>query len=595
MRIEEGFQQTPFSDDAPYTTDPVIPDLLRRLFPQSVRAAVEPDIQSFEKEITTTIRAASHLVSPPQLTQYNQWGQRVDTLHTSEGWRILKAICHKEGLISISYAREHGEYSRVHAFTKILLMTGDGQVVFCPMSMTDGSARAIELYGTPTMKERVFPRLVSRDPSTAFTSGQWMTERPGGSDVSQTETTAFPASHAFEPLGTPYTLDGFKWFSSATDSNIAVALARTGTAAQGSRGLSLFLIPLRLPLFPPSGGPLPAPTSNNILVHRLKNKIGTHIVPTAELELRGSQGYLLGRVHDGVRCILPVLGITRIHSGVASLGALRKCLAIARSFATVRRIRSGTQLLVDTPLHVAELARVTLVYRALAHLAFGVIHLLGKTECGTASAEDVLRFRVLTPILKGFAAEKAVAAMEECMAALGGQGYMEENVIGRLIRDALVEKIWEGTITVLAVDVLRSIEKPGVLESFVNWAQSIIASVPDFLRAEFPSSLSDLSSALQDLSTAHTAPVPALVPRPAFMLISHVACAVYLLEHTVWAHVTGSVHRYIDAESFRRWVDEGGMKAAREEVARARREDVAVRGKADLVLVYGEHRAKTKL
>lgn len=184
--------------------------------------------------------------------------------------------------------------------------------------------------------------------------------------------------------------------------------------------------------------------SNNIIVHRLKNKVGTHALPTAELSLQGTEGYLLGDLSKGVKNITPVLNITRVWSSTASLGNLRKCLGKATSYATVRRIQSGKTLLKDAPIHVAQLAEINLLYRALTHFVFGVIALLGKAECGEGSKEEreyvERRLRVLTPVVKAYAAEKACAAMEEAMASLGGAGYMEENGFGRAIRDALVEK-----------------------------------------------------------------------------------------------------------------------------------------------------------
>lgn len=241
-------------------------------------------------------------------------------------------------------------------------------------------------------------------------------------------------------LGPQYILNGVKWFSSATDSEVSVALARTGSVKDGSRGLSLFLVPLRLPLLRSPSDPVPPATSNNILVHRLKNKIGTQILPTAELTLESSEAYLIGALGQGVKSITPVLNITRLWSATASIGNLRKCLAIATSYAKVRAIHSGTVLLKDVPIHVEQLAGVNLVYRALVHLTFGVVGLLGKVECGVASLDEERRLRMLTPVAKAYAAERACTAMEEAMAAMGGAGYMEENGFGRSIRDALVEK-----------------------------------------------------------------------------------------------------------------------------------------------------------
>lgn len=269
-------------------------------------------------------------------------------------------------------------------------------------------------------------------------------QRPGGSDVSQVETVATETEEPGQ-LGPHYLIDGFKWFSSATDSDVAVALARTGPPEQGSRSLSLFIIPLRFPLLPgltssPSATSGGSPsTSNNVFVHRLKNKIGTHALPTAELSLQDSHAYLLGDLNKGVKCIAPVLNITRVWSGVTSAAYLRRCLAIATGYACVRVVNTpeGKRLLKEIPVHVAQLARVGLVYRALTHLAFDVVRLLGRAECSVqgkgASGADIKRLRMMTPTLKAFASELAVGAMEETMACLGGQGYMEENAIGRWV------------------------------------------------------------------------------------------------------------------------------------------------------------------
>lgn len=257
------------------------------------------------------------------------------------------------------------------------------------------------------------------------------TQRPGGSDVSQTETVATRIPNATSPYGDVYALNGFKWFSSATDSDLALALARTGPINSGSRGISLFLVPVRLPVLRPPGAPRPSALTNNIKIHRLKDKIGTKGVPTAELSIEGAEAYLIGTLNQGVKHIAPVLNITRIHSTMGSIGSIRRCLAIATAYSKVRAIGGGKQLLKDNVLHVAELAKANLVYRALCHMTFGTVLLLGKAECDVATEEEEFRLRMLTPALKAFAADKACTVMEECMAALGGQGYMEEAGFGK--------------------------------------------------------------------------------------------------------------------------------------------------------------------
>ncbi|KAF8964393.1 acyl-CoA dehydrogenase/oxidase [Flammula alnicola] len=594
MRIEDGFQPTPFSEENAYFGDPVLPSLLKRTLPGSVFQEVEPDLARVGSEVVTSLRALSNSgkVFPPTLLQYDQWGRRIDKLQTSEGWRELKAVAQREGLPGIFYERKYNEHSRTYGFAKMALMVGDTNEIFCPMSMTDGSARVIELIGSPEMKRDIFPRLISRDPSYAFTSGQWMTERPGGSDVSLTETTAHSAGKS-SLYGPQYSLNGVKWFSSATDSEISVALARTGSQKEGSRGLSLFFVPLRLPLLRSPSDPIPSPTSNNVLVHRLKNKIGTHILPTAELTLDSAEAYLIGSVGQGVKNISPVLNITRLWSATASVGNLRKCLAIATSYAKVRSIQSGTLLLRDAPIHVEQLASVNLVYRALAHLTFGVVGLLGKVECGNATPDEQRRLRMLTPVAKAYAAEKACTGMEEAMAAMGGAGYMEENGFGRSIRDALVEKIWEGTIVVLALDLTRSAQDPVYLKSFISWTASVMDSCPASLRQEFSPAFSILKEAIEEVIPSYKKPMNPLVPRPALMLIGAIASSIYLLEHAIWSYNNSEPTKDLDVEVFKRWIFEGGVEGAIQAVQRAK-VNTEERVKLNSALVFGPN-AKPKL
>ncbi|EAU86035.1 acyl-CoA dehydrogenase domain-containing protein [Coprinopsis cinerea okayama7 len=570
MRIEDGFQPIPYSEENVYLEDPTLPSLLRRLLPNSVLRDVQPDLERLGKEVLTVIRplADSAAVSNPTLTQYDQWGRRIDNLETSEGWRKLKAIAQQEGLPGIFYERTYGEHSRIYGFAKMLLMVGDTQEVFCPLSMTDGTARVIELIGNPALKRDVLPRLISRDPSQAFTAGQWMTERPGGSDVSLTETTATDLSQTHS-YGPKYSLNGIKWFSSATDSEVSVALARTGSISAGSRGLSLFLIPLRLPLFPAPSDSKPSSTSNNIFIHRLKNKIGTHVLPTAELSLQNTEGYLISPLNQGVKHITPVLNITRLWSAITSVGHLRKCLSIATSYARVRAIKSGTQLLQDNPLHVAQLAQINLLYRALTHMCFSVAGLMGKVECGVASGEEAKRLRMLTPVVKAFCAEKASVGMEEAMSALGGAGYMEENGIGRAIRDGLVEKIWEGTVVVLALDLARSALDPSTLKAFTSWAETIIDSIPSSVQPRLNDATGLLREALATLPKVYSTPMHPLAARPGLMVVGYIASSISLLEHALWALNIGEPTHDVDIEVARRWVLDAGFNGALEDLKKA--------------------------
>ena len=424
-----------------------------------------------------------------------------------------------------------------------------------------------------------------------------MTERPGGSDVSQTETSATLVDHAASSPGAEYLLNGFKWFSSATDGEVALALARTGDIDLGTRSLSLFLLPMRLPLVT---GNTPTPISilprtnennNGILVHRLKNKFGTHPVPTAELSLNSSKAYLVGPLNQGVKSIAPVLQLTRIHSSFGSVGLLSRAFSIARSFARVRKIDAGMRTLDEVPLHVSTLSHVRVLYTALLHFNFSAVVLLGKLECGTASTAEGARFRLLNPTIKAFAAYHACAGIEECMAALGGQGYMEENDIGRLLRDAMVEKIWEGTINVLALDLVRAVKKEmGAVGAWVEWAEGLLADVPKGIIPQ--SSVDILKTAIKKLSSIFATTVTSeLLPRATLLLFGHTSSALSLLEHATWAYKTNEPEPETRSHVsvFIRWVEELGLPALLVDCDRLAA-DVTRRIRDDQLIVYGRNR-----
>ena len=200
--------------------------------------------------------------------------------------------------------------------------------------MSDGAARTLLRAGDPALIARALPRLTSRDPARCWTSGQWMTELTGGSDVGRSETVARPG-----PDGS-WRLYGRKWFTSATTGQIALALARPAGGASGAGGLTLFYVELR-----DEDGRL-----QGIRVNRLKDKLGTRKVPTAELNLEGAPARLVGAPAGGVRTIVPMLQVTRTWNSVMAAATMRRGIALARDYAR-RRIAF------DAPLSRQPLSR----------------------------------------------------------------------------------------------------------------------------------------------------------------------------------------------------------------------------------------------
>jgi len=444
-----------FHQDGPrlgnqYLDDRLLRSWLRRVLPPEMHARVHLDLQRFGARVATDILALGDAAeaAPPRLVQFDPWGRRVDRIETSESWRMLDRISAEEGLVAIGYERASGPLSRVEQFARLYLFAPSSATYSCPLAMSDGAARCLELYGTSPRLRDALRHLTTRNPDEFWTSGQWMTERTGGSDVSGTSTLASRDGDAFRLRGT-------KWFTSATTAQMAMTLARIDGAPAGSRGLSLFHLERR----DPDG------RMNGIQVLRLKDKLGTHALPTAELTLDGTHAWLVGEEGQGVRTIASLFTITRVYNAVAAVAGMRRALALARDFAG-RRLVFG-RLLSAQPLHVETLADMAVEVEAGFHLAFRVVELLGATECGTATARDAALLRVLTPVAKLFTGRQAVAVASEALEAFGGAGYIEDTGLPRLLRDAQVLSIWEGTTNVLSLDVLRALDTSDALHALV--------------------------------------------------------------------------------------------------------------------------------
>lgn len=374
--------------------------------------------------------------------------------------------------MNIGYDRRFDEYSRLYQFVKCYLFSPSGFISDCPLAMTDGAARLIELNVDSIKDVNVrrkiqdtYRRLISKDPSEAITSGQWMTERTGGSDVGGSQTIAKENDDG------SYSIHGFKFFTSATTSAATFLLARIvdkeGKSVPGSRGLSVFFMEMRK-----DDGQL-----NNIIIHKLKNKLGTKAVPTAELELCGSKAYLVGDPNTGIKVIAAILNITRIHNAVTMVGLMRRGVAIARDFASRRQVLGKP--LSEQPLHLTTLSYMECELRGALQLILDVSLLLGKTELNKATEDEHIVFRLLTPMTKLYTAKQSIAITSESIESLGGSGYMEDSDMPRLLRDSQVGSIWEGTTNVLSLDLWRPIMKENgfsVLSQYITGKLHAIAS-----------------------------------------------------------------------------------------------------------------------
>ena len=400
---------------------------------------------------------------PPRLVTYSTWGARRDEIKVSPAYSELGRIGVEMGVASLPYeGSEFKERARL-LWAGVLMMWGPSSALYsCPIAMTDAAARTLLLYGGPD-EAPVVERLTSRNPQQAWTSGQWMTETAGGSDVGRTGTVA-----RLDAEGR-WRLTGTKWFTSSTTSEMALTLARPEGAPEGSRGLGLFMVERQLA----DGSP------NGITVRRLKDKLGTRALPTAELELSGSIATPIGDPTDGggLRRISTMLNITRLHNALGAAGALARGLAWANSYAEVREVFGKS--LKDQPAHRATLIDLSVDYAAALALVMRCAELTGRAEQGVATDAEINLLRGLTPVAKLSTARWAVAGTAEAMESLGGVGYCEDSGLPAMVRNAHVLPIWEGTTNVLALDLLRAGLKTDSIALLIEDARRTAASVAD--------------------------------------------------------------------------------------------------------------------
>jgi acyl-CoA dehydrogenase len=445
--------QTGFFQDAPRLRDEWEDDLalrryLERTLPPEVHEEVVPSLAEMGhlaanelKVLSDELDSAAH---EPRLRPFDAWGRRVDTVETSPLWDRIGAIGQEKGVVATAYERVHGEHSRVHQFALAYLYGPSSALYSCPFAMTDGAAKTLLTHGDRELIDRAVPRLTSRDPAHAWTSGQWMTERPGGSDVGLSETVA-------REEGGLWRLHGTKWFTSAVTADMALTLARPEGNGPGGRGLAMYYLEVR-----DDAGEL-----NGVRVLRLKDKLGTRQMPTAELALEGTAAHLVGPPSGGTRNITPMLTVTRLWNSVIAASGLRRGLALARDYAS-RRVAFGRPLS-EQPLHHATLAWLRVQHEASLQLAFRAAELLGKEEAGVASEQELATLRLLLPITKLLTGKQAIAGASETLEAFGGAGYIEDTHLPVLLRDAQVLPIWEGTTNVLSLDALRALKQGDVL------------------------------------------------------------------------------------------------------------------------------------
>ncbi|MEK7689729.1 MAG: acyl-CoA dehydrogenase family protein, partial [Bdellovibrionota bacterium] len=447
-----------------YDDDLALRRYLRQALPPEMLSEIELSLREMGELAGGALyrQQMEELDLEPKLTQWDPWGNRVDQIEHTPLWKSAERLASEKGVVATAHERKHGDFSRIHQFALAYLFTSSTDIYSCPLAMTDGAAVTLKKSGNQDLMKRALPHLLSRDPERFWTSGQWMTELAGGSDVGLSESTASKG-----PDG-QWRLSGRKWFTSAASSQMALTLARPNGQGPGGQNLALFYVEPR-----DSMGQL-----QGVEIARLKNKLGTRKLPTAEIFLNDTPALLVMGLTDGVRNIAPMLNITRTWNSITAVSFMRRGLALVEDYSRKRFAFGGT---LDTkPLHRATVHQMQTEFEGALLMSFRLAELLGACEAsGSADSGDQgLLLRLLTSVTKAYTAKQAIRVVAEAIECFGGAGYVEDTGLPQLLRDTHVLSIWEGTTNVLALDALKTAKKEGAWDPYRREIERLLARWP---------------------------------------------------------------------------------------------------------------------
>jgi acyl-CoA dehydrogenase len=389
----------------------------------------------------------------PVLMQFDKKGKRVDEVVFHPAYHELECIAYQDFAIAACSHRDgalgwQGHVPQPVKFALGYLGMQAEAGVFCPIAMTDALARVLERYASEALKQRFLPPLTALTMDELRQGAMFLTEKQGGSDVGLTTTVAKPRSDTGDGFLPEWELWGDKWFCSNVSADIILTLARPEGAPAGTRGLGLFLVPKTL-----EDG-----THNSYTINRLKDKLGTRSLATGEVTLNGAQAYQVGALNRGFVQMTEMINLTRIWAAIGSLSAMRRSFLEALVH-TRGRVAFG-HTLAEHPLMRRQLVDLLIEVEGCAALAFETAAVLERVDRHGAE-EDQRLLRILTPLGKYYIPKRGEYVTLEALEMRGGNGYVEDWVNARMLRDSIVNVVWEGSSNVIVLDVARVIAREG--------------------------------------------------------------------------------------------------------------------------------------
>ena len=392
--------------------------------------------QRWWKTEGAAVSGAIDRAATPWLRMFDKSGTRSDEILYPGEYQSILRRGYRSGVIW----RAFEEKSLIPTYELIYAISFYDPGVCCPYTVTLGTAVPLAKYGSAGLQARFLAQLLRKDDS-AWQGATWMTEIEGGSDLgSSVRTLARPA-------GDCWALTGDKYFASNAGAELAVVAARPEGASRGVRGLALFVVPRY-----GSDGSL------NYFIRRLKDKIATRSVPTGEVELRDSEGYLLASADSGIYLILEVLNLSRVANSVVSVAVAQRAMADSLAYSECR-VAFGKRIL-DHPLLRHQFETRLYALQAAFALAWEAVRLLNEVWMERPPySERYHLFRLVAHLAKYWTAEFAIDTAKWAMEAHGGIGVLAEYGIERWLREAMILAIWEGTSHRQILDGMEVMER----------------------------------------------------------------------------------------------------------------------------------------
>lgn len=449
-----------------YTVDTAFQALLRDRLGEQHYEWLQPRLRALGQTCADRVDAWAGVCDrqTPVLTQYDHLGQRVDRLDYPAEYHLMEQVAYGDAaLVSMKYngaiRQKHGDVIHTMGFALGYVFAQADSGLYCPVCMTDGVARLLEKNAAPDVRMKFLPKLTTRDVSALWQGAMYLTEKQGGSDVGANVCRAVPDGD-----GT-WRLYGEKWFCSNLGGKAILALARPDGAPEGTKGLGLFFVPQDL-----DG------RRNGLTMLRAKDKMGVRSMPTGEVVFDGARAWPIGDLSLGFKHMAEMLNLSRLYNAVASVAISRRALAEARVWLE-NRSAFGRRL-VEQPLVREQLADYHADHLAALHFTFETVAAFDAWDARPGDDEPFRLVRIRTPLTKRWTGALSVALCSAAIELIGGHGYINDFVTPRLLRDAQVLPIWEGTANILALDLLRAIAKENALEPFLKHLNARLAKAP---------------------------------------------------------------------------------------------------------------------